>query len=147
MYQRGSPLTLDERLALPRRVTLLSPLAAAQRYPKLRGGFTFHLAPPAARLIRVISRTESRDPKRRIGDLRRAQHADATLKNLLGVVGAKLDLCSSLPVFEYEADTEGYPECAAAFHDLAEAERRSCTEVLEQLRAMLERRAAKEETS
>ena len=52
--------------------------------------------------------------------LRRAQHADATLKNLLGVLSAKLDLCASLPVFEFEADTEGYPEGAAAFHDLAE---------------------------
>ncbi len=95
----------------------------------------------------MISRPDSRDATRRISDLRRAQHADATLKNLLGVLSAKLDLCASLPVFEFEADTEGYPECAAAFHDLAEAERRSCTHVLEQLRAMLERRAAKEGTS
>jgi hypothetical protein len=61
----------------------------------------------------VISRTEPNEATRRLTDLRRAQPADATLKNLLGVLSAKL----------------------------AEAERRSCTDVIDRLREHLEQRA------
>jgi len=90
----------------------------------------------------VISRPNTSDATRRLGDLRRAQPADATMKNLLNLLSTKLELCASLPVFEWEAGNEGYPECAAAFRELAEAERSSCADVLEHLRALLERRAA-----
>jgi hypothetical protein len=89
----------------------------------------------------VISRTEPSDATRRLTDLRRAQPADATLKNLLGVLSAKLELCASLPVFEWEAGSEGFEECAATFRRLAEAERRSCTDVIDRLREHLEQRA------
>jgi hypothetical protein len=89
----------------------------------------------------VISRTEPSEATRSLNDLRRRQPADATLKNLLGVLSAKLDLCASLPVFEWEANTEGYADCAAAFRQLAEAERRSCGDVIELLREYLEQRA------
>jgi hypothetical protein len=92
-------------------------------------------------LSSVISRTDPSDATRRLTDLRRAQPADATLKNLLGVLSAKLDLCASLPVFEWEAGTEGCEDCAAVFRRLAETERRSCTDVIDHLRQHLEHRA------
>jgi hypothetical protein len=78
---------------------------------------------------------------KRLTDLRRAQPADATLKNLLGVLSAKLELCASLPVYEWEAVSEGYDACARAFRELAEAERRSCSEVIDRLREHLVQRA------
>lgn len=90
----------------------------------------------------MISRTEPSEATRRLTDLRRAQPADATLKNLLGVLSAKLELCASLPVYEWEAGSEGYEECAAAFRDLAEAERRSTSDVIDRLREHLVQRAA-----
>ena len=89
----------------------------------------------------MISRTDPSEATRRLTDLRRAQPADATLKNLLGVLTAKLELCASLPVFEWEAATEGYEECAAVFRRLAESERSSCTDVIDRLREHLEHRA------
>jgi hypothetical protein len=89
----------------------------------------------------VISRTEPSEATRRLSDLRRAQPTDATLRNLLGVLNTKLELCASLPVYEWEAGSEGFQECAAAFRRLAEAERRSCTDVIDRLREHLEHRA------
>lgn len=89
----------------------------------------------------MISRPSQTDPTRRLADLRRSQPTDATLKNLLGVLTAKLELCASLPVYEWEAGTEGFEECAAAFRRLADAERRSCTDVIDRLREHLEDRA------
>jgi hypothetical protein len=94
------------------------------------------------KLVIVISRTETSDATRRLTDLRRGQPTDATLRNLLGVLSAKLELCASLPVYEWEAGSEGHADCAAAFRMLADAERQSCNEVLEQLREHLEHRAS-----
>jgi hypothetical protein len=74
---------------------------------------------------------------RRLSDLRRAQPADTTLQNLLGLLNAKLDLCARLPVFEYEAGSDGHDACAAAFRDLAAVERHSFHELLVCLRAHL----------
>ena len=91
----------------------------------------------------VISRTDPSEATRRLTDLRRAQPTDATLRNLLGVLSAKLELCASLPVYEWEAGSEGHKECALAFRNLAEAERRSCNDVLNRLREHLEHRAAR----
>jgi hypothetical protein len=93
-------------------------------------------------VLSVISRTDSSDATRRLSDLRRAQPGDATLRNLLGILNAKLELCANLPVFEWEASSEGWPERASALRELAEAERRSCSAVLDELRAHLEQRAA-----
>ena len=90
----------------------------------------------------MISRTDPSQATRRLADLRRSQPADATLRNLLGVLSAKLELCASLPVYEWEADSEGHGDCAMAFRDLAEAERRSCNEVIDQLREHLVHRAS-----
>jgi hypothetical protein len=89
----------------------------------------------------VISRTDPSEATRRLTDLRRGQPADATLKNLLKVLNAKLELCASLPVYEWEAGSEGYEDCAAAFRDLADAERRSCNRVIDRLREHLDTRA------
>lgn len=86
----------------------------------------------------MISRTNGTDAARRLADLQRAQPADATLRNLLGCLNAKLDLCARLPVFEWEAGNEGYESSANAFRRLAEAERRSCAEILDCLREHLE---------
>lgn len=91
-------------------------------------------------------RPDTSDATRRLSELRRAQPGDATLRNLLSVVNSKLDLCASLPVFEWEAGTEGWPERADGFRELAETERRSCSDLLEQLRIHLEARAALEGT-
>jgi len=93
----------------------------------------------------VISRTDPSDTTRRLADLQRAQPADATLKNLLGYLNTKLDLCARLPVFEWEAGHEGYEDSAIAFRRLAEAERRLCAEVVECLRAHLDVCAATSE--
>lgn len=92
----------------------------------------------------MISRTDASEATRRLTDLRRAQPADATLKNLLDVLTAKLELCASLPVYEWEAGSEGFEDCAAAFRDLAEAERRSCGHVIDRLREHLVRCASEQ---
>src|SRR5688572_17046534 len=81
---------------------------------------------------------------RRLSDLRSAQPADATLQNLLGVLSAKLDVCSRLPIFEYEAGSEGYEACATTFRKLAEIERQSFHELLETLRRHLDETTAAE---
>jgi hypothetical protein len=73
-----------------------------------------------------------------ISDLRGAQPADATLQNLLAVLSAKLELCSRLPIFEYEAGNEGHEAAAAAFRHLADVERRSFDELLASLRRHLD---------
>jgi hypothetical protein len=103
---------------------------------------TFLRAPVRSTVELVIDRIETSGPPRRVTDLSKAQPADATLKNLLGALDAKLDFCARLAVFEWEADREGWSECANAFHRLAESERRTCSEVIECLREHLERRAS-----
>ena len=81
------------------------------------------------------------DAARRLGNLRRAQPTDATLKNLLGLLMTKLELCAQLPVFEWEAGNEGHEDCARTLRRLAESERRSCADVLGCLHAHLEQAA------
>jgi hypothetical protein len=84
---------------------------------------------------------ERRDASRRIGELRRMQPADATLKNLLALLTTKLELCAGLPVWEWEAGNEGHREQAAGFRALAAEERRSCMDIMERLQEHLERMA------
>jgi len=67
---------------------------------------------------------------RRLSDVSRAHPGDATLQNLLGLVVAKLDTCRRLPIFEYEAGSEGNDQCASAFRALADAERESVNRLL-----------------
>jgi hypothetical protein len=82
---------------------------------------------------------------RRLSDLTAALPADRTLQNLLGVISAKLDLCSHLPIYEYEAANEGYEGCAAAFHAMAEDEARAFGELVACLRRHLDETGAGEE--
>ena len=109
--------------------------------PLLRNGSHLPGTAVEAKLIYVISRTEPSETTRRLTDLRRAQPADATLRNLLRVLDSKLDLCATLPVYEWEARSEGFEEAAAAFRSLADAERNLCASVLDRLREHLELRA------
>ena len=86
----------------------------------------------------VMNQVEARAIPRAIADLARVQPTDATLKNLLRLLDAKLEMCARLPVFEWEADHEGFADCAAAFRRLAEAEHSACGEVMDALRIHLQ---------
>jgi hypothetical protein len=86
--------------------------------------------------------TDSSDVSRRLSDLRRAQPADSTMQNLLVLLSAKLELCARLPVYEYEAGSEGHPACAETFHKLADVERESFNQLLGCLQHHLESRPA-----
>ena len=77
----------------------------------------------------------------RLAALRRAHPADATLQNLLTVLSAKLDLSTRLPVFEYEADNEGFADTASFLSALGSAERESLQDVLASLRQHIDRTA------
>lgn len=82
---------------------------------------------------------------RRLTELRRAHPADATLQNLLAALGSKLEFCTRLPVYEYEASTEGYKDCARAFEVLAHAERAHVTELMKLLRSHVDQTLMREE--
>ncbi|MDX6560907.1 MAG: hypothetical protein QOD65_721 [Gaiellales bacterium] len=75
---------------------------------------------------------------RRLSELRRAGAADPTLQNLLNALGTKLDTCARLPVFEYEAASEGHESPAAVFRRLAEVERGIFDELVVCLRRHLD---------
>lgn len=60
---------------------------------------------------------------RRLTDLRQAHPADLTLQSLITSLSLTLDFCQRLPIFEYEAESEGHDAAASAFRDLASAER------------------------
>lgn len=77
------------------------------------------------------------DAALRLSDLRRAHAADATLENLLNILSTKIQACSRLAVFEYEAGSEGHETCAATFRILADAERQSFNTLLACLRQHL----------
>lgn len=79
---------------------------------------------------------------RRLSDLTAALPADRTLQNLLGLMSSKLELCSRLPILEYEAANEGHEACATTFHEMAELERRSFTDLLACLRRHLDETGA-----
>src|SRR5215210_6502160 len=66
----------------------------------------------------------------RLSELRRASPADATLRNLLSALRAKLEFSDQIPLYEYEAASEGHEACAAAFRELAPAERQSFVHLL-----------------
>jgi hypothetical protein len=78
-------------------------------------------------------------PADRLAELRRAHPYDATLQNLLAVLTAKLELSTRLPVYEYEADSEGFSDTASFLSAVASAERESVQEILGSLRQHLDR--------
>src|SRR5215217_7139360 len=76
------------------------------------------------RRVVVVSAPETKPSQTRsLSDLRRVHPTDSTLQNLLTLLKAELDLCARLPVFEYEAATEGHDECAGVLRRVADAER------------------------
>lgn len=77
----------------------------------------------------------------RLVELRRAHPYDATLQNLLAVLTVKLDLSTRLPVYEYEADSEGFSDTASFLSAVASAERESVQDILASLRQHLDRTA------
>jgi len=81
----------------------------------------------------------------RLSDLRRAHAADATLENLLNTLTGKIEACSRLAVFEYEAGSEGHPALASAFRELAVTERESFKTLLTCLQRHLEEIPAADE--
>ena len=85
-----------------------------------------------------MSETPRPTTAQRLAELRSAQPCDTTLQNLLSILNAKLDLSARLPVFEYEADSEGFPEVASFMSALASAERESVQDVLRSLRLHLD---------
>jgi hypothetical protein len=78
---------------------------------------------------------------RRLAELRRAYPSDSTLENLLSVLRAELDLCARLPVFAYEATTDGHDECASLLRAIADSERANVELVLTTLQRHLEQRS------
>ena len=85
--------------------------------------------------------SETRRPTstaQRLAELRSAQPCDTTLQNLLTILTTKLDLSARLPVFEYEADSEGFAEAASFMSALASAERESVKDVVRSLRMHLD---------
>jgi hypothetical protein len=79
---------------------------------------------------------------KRLSDLRDAQSADATLRNLINTVSEKLEFSARLPVLAYEADQEGHVQVAATFRHIATGEARSLAELLDTLKLHLERTQA-----
>jgi hypothetical protein len=86
----------------------------------------------------VVSKPQPPRSARRLSDLSAAHPADRTLENLLRTLTAKLDLCARLPVYEYEADSEGHHSSAAAFQQLGAYEREMFDELLQSLRRHLD---------
>jgi hypothetical protein len=83
-----------------------------------------------------VARTE-RSSTQRLTELRSALPYDATLQNLVTVLTMKLDLCARLPIFEYEAESEGFTDSASFFGALASAERTSVNEIRRSLQSHL----------
>jgi hypothetical protein len=86
-------------------------------------------------------------PGKSLTDMARAHPADRTLQNLLGALSATLELCGRLPVYQYEATTDGHAACATAFAALAVAERESCNALLACLQRHLDETSAQRITS
>lgn len=79
-----------------------------------------------------------------LADLTPSHPADRTLQNLLSMLSAKLDMCSRLPIYEYEAASEGHGNAAEAFHELAGAEREAVTGLMASLREYFDEVSAAE---
>jgi hypothetical protein len=84
---------------------------------------------------------------RRLAELRRAYPSDPTLENLLSVLRSELDLCARLPIFAYEATTDGHDDCASLLRTLAATERAHVEQVLTALQRHLEQRGGGTEVS
>jgi hypothetical protein len=75
---------------------------------------------------------------RRLSELRATQPADATLRNLIGILQTKLELSARLPVLVFEAEEDGDHECARLFRSLVISEKQQIAALLEGLRTHLD---------
>jgi hypothetical protein len=87
----------------------------------------------------VTQQTPRSPSAKRLTELRSALPYDATLQNLISLVTLKLDLCARLPVFAFEAESEGFEDSASFFNALATIERETVTDLLRSLQAHLDR--------
>lgn len=94
-----------------------------------------------------VLRPDDASAVRRLSELRAALPGDHTLQNLLVILNAKLDLCAKLPVYEYEAATQGHAHCVAAFQRLIESERESFDDIVRTLRTHLDTSTAAKEVA
>jgi hypothetical protein len=70
---------------------------------------------------------------RPLSEIRKDQEGSATVRNLVSVLHAKLELTSHYGVYEYEAGEEGLTACAAEFEQLARSEREQIGRLIELL--------------
>ena len=75
---------------------------------------------------------------RRLSELRATQPANATLRNLIGVLQTKLELSARLPVLVFEAEEDGDQESARMFRSLVVAEKQQIAALLAALRTHLD---------
>jgi hypothetical protein len=94
---------------------------------------------PSATPLKLAPVTVADGPSAtRLADLRRQRPGDATLRDLLEILGSKLELCRRLPVYQYDAAHDGFDACAAELAELIVMERRMCERVVEMLHGHLE---------
>lgn len=74
----------------------------------------------------------------RLTELKAAQPADATLRNLVDVLQAKLQLSARLPLLVLEAEQDGDDAGARVFRSLVTQERNQITALLDGLRLHLD---------
>jgi len=85
---------------------------------------------------------QSEEPMiRRLSELRATQPANATLRNLIGLLQTKLELSARLPVLVFEAEEDGDLESARLFRSLVVTERQQVAALLEGLRTHLDSQA------
>lgn len=89
-------------------------------------------------MVSNVPSSGHRSSAHRLSQMARVQPADRTLQNLLSALTAQLEMCSRLPVYEYEAASEGHDSSAVAFHELWELERRAFHNLLTSLRLHLD---------
>ena len=95
----------------------------------------------------MTTREDKPSEGRRLAELRRAYPTDSTLENLLSVLRAKLDLCARLPLYAYEATSEGHDDCASTLQGLADTERAQVEQVLAALHHHIEQRVGRNEAA
>jgi N-acetylglucosamine kinase-like BadF-type ATPase len=97
----------------------------------------------------VISIQGREEPINSLSELRGSLFPDPTLRNIVGLLQTKLELCARLPVLVFEAVREGDESGARLFRSLAAAEERQTAELLAALKQHLDQYgggAAPEET-
>jgi hypothetical protein len=82
---------------------------------------------------------------RSLKKIREDQEGSATVRNLVSVLHAKLELSCHYGVYEYEAGEEGLTACATEFEHLARSEREQIGRLIELLPLGTRRRFQRED--